>query len=282
MIVKRPNDVKSINLQIGTYSLCYKKLAIFRSPTTTYFVGGTQNFSQPTHHIFTARHVSPILHFSEEHLEIPIQSGNRKDEIINFLKSHYSDSGISFKMKAFGLLGLIKFTQGYYAVVIEEAEVIGTITEHEIYEVKRCKMLSLFSKSSEKKDERKYRDHMKKYLSNENPDFFFSYTYDLSKNLQDNFMFSLKDKQDFRVFYESEELPNFQWNGFLRRNFEKVNGGLESGKWVIRMMHGSFQQMKIQLYSNVLSFSLIGRRLTQNAGTRYNRRGLNEEVSKKE
>jgi hypothetical protein len=44
------------------------------------------------------------------------------------------------------------------------------------------------------------------------------------------------------------------------------------------MIHGSFEQMNLKLYSYTMSVSLIGRRLVQNAGTRYNKRGLNSQV----
>ena len=218
------------------------------------------------------------LQMREDNIHIPIEGRNRKDEIVSFLRNRYKESSINFVMKAFGLLGFIKFTGGYYAIMIDDAEIVGKIMMHEIYEVKKCKMVKLFGNPPDKKREARYADQMRKYLSNEKPDFFFSYTYDMTKNLQDNFIYSMKDKQIYKAFYQRDDMPVFQWNHFLYKNFSTVSGFLNPDKWIVKMIHGSFEQIQIQLYSNVLSVSLVGRRLVQNAGTRYNRRGLNKNV----
>lgn len=206
---------------------------------------------------------------------------NRKDEILNFLKEFYNTGSISFELKSQGLMGFIRFTAGFYAVLVDEVEVVGSIMEHEIFEVKKAKLFRLFEKSKiiEKNRENRNKEAIKKYLSSEKLDFFFSYTYDMSKNLQDNFTFSLEEQQINKDFYESRDMPHFQWNYFLKNNFvEASKKGVSPEKWVLKIFHGSFDQINIQLYSNVLSISLIARRLVQNAGTRYNKRGLNEEV----
>lgn len=184
-------------------------------------------------------------------------------------------------------MGFIRFTAGYYAVLIEDTEVVGNIMEHQILEIKKAKLFMLFDKGKiseipkeHRNRENKNREAIKKYLSNEKLDFYFSYTYDMSKNLQDNFTFSLGEQQRNREFYEEKDMPHFQWNYFLKKNFSEASKkNVESEKWVVKVVHGSFDQMNIQLYSNMLSVCLIARRLVQNAGTRYNKRGLNEDVN---
>lgn len=153
---------------------------------------------------------------------------------------------------------------------------------HDIYEVRTCSLIKLFNNSSvknKKRESRYYKDHLKKYLNNERPSFFFSYTYDLTNKLQDNFIFSIREKAALRRNQQVANTPIFQWNNYAKRCFEEATGVLSSDNWVIRMIHGSFEQIKINLYTSTLSVSLIGRRLVQNAGTRYNKRGLNSEVS---
>lgn len=188
---------------------------------------------------------------------------------------------MSFECKALGLLGFIKFTAGYYAILIEDTDLVGKIMCHEIYEVRMCKLIKLFNNnfvSNKKRENRYFKDHIKKYLNNEKPSFFFSYTYDMTSKLQDNFLFSLKEKAKYKKFYESQGMPIFQWNHFPKKCFEKATGIEKSDKWILRMIHGSFEQMNLKLYSYTMSVCLIGRRLVQNAGTRYNKRGLNAEV----
>lgn len=178
-------------------------------------------------------------------------------------------------------MGFIKFTAGYYAVLIEDTELVGNIMEHEVLEIKKARLFMLFDKGkiTEKQRESRNREAIKKYLSNEKLDFYFSYTYDMTKNLQDNFTFSLKCQQVNKEYYEGKDMLHFEWNSHLKNNFFEVsNGEVSPEKWVIKVVHGSYEQMNIQLYSSVLSVTLVARRLVQNAGTRYNKRGLNEDV----
>lgn len=203
---------------------------------------------------------------------------NRKNEIQASLRRTFSDSSISFIHQAFGLMGLIKFTQGYYAVVIDKMDMVGRVSDHEIYSVKRSSLLPLFEAKACNLEKSTYKS-LSSYLNLEKCDFFFSYSYDLSHNLQDNFIYSFKEKQPQKYFFEQGSLPNFQWNLHCSRNFESKCRGTSSARWVVRAIHGSFEQIRLELFSNIISVSLIGRRLIQNAGTRYNRRGLNSEVT---
>jgi SacI homology domain len=166
--------------------------------------------------------ISNVKIEEETHI-IPLKGGNRKDEIQSFLRSKYNDNSITFECKALGLLGFIKFTAGYYAILIEDADLVGKIMCHDIYEVRMCNLIKIFNSSSvknSKRENRYYKDHIKKYLNNEKPSFFYSYTYDMTTKLQDNFIYSLKEKADYKLFYEGEGMPIFQWNNFPKKNFE--------------------------------------------------------------
>jgi hypothetical protein len=223
----QPLDKNSLDLQLGNYNLCYRKLAIFSSTKRTIFVAGAKDFSNEYHQVFstTKDSINPV---TEEHtFRIPIKGGNRKDEIQNYLRSQFSDTGLNFECKALGLMGFIKFTAGYYAILIEDIDMVGKIMCHEIYEVRMCKLIKMFNSSSvknKKRENRYYKDHIKKYLTNEKPSFFFSYTYDMTIKLQDNFLYSLKEKSNYKKFYHDNGMPIFQWNHFPRQNFVKATG----------------------------------------------------------
>jgi len=269
-----------INLQLGYYELCYKKMAIYSNPTTIFFVGGCNYFSSEIFQIMVVKKLEIDVEVYEEEIVIPIGIKPRKEEILHFLREHYDDQSISFTRKSFGLLGFIKFTLGYYAILVDEVELVGMLASHEIFEVKKCKLIKLFDSVSNNRETRYYKDYLLKYISQDKPNFFFSYTYDLTHNLQDNFSFSMKGKEKFREIQETEELPLFQWNTFCKTSFQKATSIQNADKWTLRIIHGSYEQMNIKLYSNLLSVGLIGRRMVQNAGTRYSKRGLNEDVSK--
>lgn len=159
---------------------------------------------------------------------------------------------------------------------ITEVTQIGKILEHDIYQISHWKIESLFVCKTETSE--KELKMMRSYLEAESNKFYYSYTYDLSHNLQDNFCFSLEPNANIKNKYETTQFPVFRWNDFLSINFRNASQNtIKRDKWVINMIHGYYEEMIIEMYSNILSVHIISRRMVQNAGTRYNRRGLNPE-----
>ena len=247
---------------------------------TYYIVSGSQDFGNDEAHVCIILVDDLDIQIKEDYIQTPLTNpNNRKNEIQNCLRVKFHDPSISFIQQAFGLMGIIRFTAGYYIVLIEKIEIIGKISNHEIYSVKRSSLLKLFDNKYMNNLEKSINKTMTSYLKLEKCDFFFSYTYDLTHNLQDNFVYSFQNKQNYKEFYESDEIPNFQWNFECFKNFRKKCSETNPNKWVVRLIHGSYEQINLELFSNIINVSLIARRLIQNAGTRYNRRGLNSEVS---
>ena len=133
-----------INRQLGFYRLCYRKMAIYSSQKTIYFVGGSNSFSNPKLELLVANRLENDLEMRSEEIIVPVGSHSRKDEILNVLRTKYSDPSISFTRKSFGLIGFIKFTMSYYAILVDEVEIVGSLAGHEIFEVKKCKLIQLF------------------------------------------------------------------------------------------------------------------------------------------
>ncbi|KHJ84317.1 hypothetical protein OESDEN_15972, partial [Oesophagostomum dentatum] len=127
---------------------------------------------------------------------------------------------------AFGLLGVVRFLEGYYLIVVTKANIIANFGYHSIYKIAEVAMISIamdgLSTSTEEQ----------RYSVDLSTDFYFSYTYDLSRSLQEN---------------------------ILSADWEK---------------DGERQQL-IDLPFTKLSLTLIGRRSSQYAGTRYLKRGAN-------
>ena len=118
-------------------------------------------------------------------------------------------------------------------------------------------------------------------------DFFFSYTLDLTNFLQSTF--------------EREPVDDtFAWNDHLTSELretiildEQQRSGHDiasdippeiarkllwtSDSWLIPLIHGSFQQQRFSLLGKSISVSLLARRSRYNAGTRYLKRGVNEQ-----
>lgn len=130
-----------LNVQLGFYELCYRKIAIYSSSSTIYFVGGCNSLYSSKFNVLVAHKGATSVDISEEVVSIPVGPQPRKEEILSFLRFHYTDSGIAFTRKCFGLVGFMKFTVGYYALLADEIEKVGELANHEIFEIKKCKVI---------------------------------------------------------------------------------------------------------------------------------------------
>lgn len=281
-----PESQKHSNIlhQLGHYSLCYRKIAVYTSsnPSRLVLLSGSQDFSNEKFQVLVFKgykHKSDPLSLQERSLNIPRGNRDRRDELVEGLRFFLEDPLISFKFMAFGLAGMIKFGQYYHALFILDISQIGKILDHEIYQINKWRVEPLFHSKSPGADiEEREIKHIRNYLETETNKFYFSYTYDMTHNLQDNFCYSLEKNKDLKQKFESKDYPLFKWNDHCARHFaEAGSNSIPTDKWIIKMIHGYYEEMLVDLFGNLISIHVISRRLIQNAGTRYNRRGLNPE-----
>ncbi|KAK6106560.1 hypothetical protein QQG55_24700 [Brugia pahangi] len=176
---------------------------------------------------------------------------------------------------AFGLLGAVRFLEGYYLLVVTKARVVAMIGYHEIYKIEEVILIPLAVQGIpvNNPDELRY---LKLFQSVDlSTDFYFSYIYDLSRTLQENVLgisgwskYKQADKNETNQFSDSK----FIWNGYL---LEPLRKNAISEQWFIEVVHGYVGQQIIELPCSRLSLTLIGRRSVEYAGTRYLKRGAN-------
>lgn len=107
-------------------------------------------------------------------------------------------------------------------------------------------------------------------------DFYFSYTYNLSQSLQANFArAALVEDVDGHRDADERFTGMFVWNEYLTRPLRTALGG---DKWLLCLVHGFFQQRMLSLFGRALALTLISRRSKHFAGTRYRKRGVNDQV----
>jgi hypothetical protein len=102
--------------------------------------------------------------------------------------------------------------------------------------------------------------------------FFFSYTYDMTRSLQENFLATAS-----QPFPPPPFTDMYAWNFFLTREFEACTSTLTSHYWIMPIIHGAYVQRKIFDYGRSLNIILIARRSRHFAGTRYLKRGVSEQ-----
>ena len=102
-------------------------------------------------------------------------------------------------------------------------------------------------------------------------DFFFSYTYDITGSLQQNFL-SMTSKS----FPPPPFKDQYAWNYFQTRELEGITGTFSSYHWILPIINGAFIQRKLHDYGKVLNLTLLARRSRHFAGTRYLKRGVSD------
>jgi len=95
---------------------------------------------------------------------------------------------------AHGILGFVRFLKGFYIVLITQKKKVTTIGQHNIYQVKDTQIVPLFRtvSNSNREDEAKYLQIFNRIEIGTG--FYFSYTYDLTKSLQENMLRKIRTK----------------------------------------------------------------------------------------
>ena len=101
--------------------------------------------------------------------------------------------------------------------------------------------------------------------------FYFSYTYDITRSLQENFLAAKK-----KPFPPPKCKDMYAWNFFLTRELEQCTNSLTSFHWVLPIVHGAFLQRRLNDYGRCLNLTLLARRSRHFAGTRYLKRGVSD------
>jgi hypothetical protein len=188
------------------------------------------------------------------------------------------------------IFGFVKFYFGYYAILGSDYSKIGKIGEFIINRVEKLKLLPLFHVSPTNV----YLDLESKYLTifkNFDPSrqVYFSYNYDLTKTLQRNFVENLKkevvknfddnfkkiDEKSNKVFNLKKSTNNsFLWNHFHIKEFYNI---LQNKIWIVNFIYGFIEQVECLNYGLRFLVTVIARRNRHYAGTRYLKRGINDD-----
>lgn len=215
-----------------------------------------------------------------------------------------SSGGLKPIVKAYGIVGFVRFLDCYYLTLITRRHKVGNIGGNGVYTIKSTETFPL--KPAEKVGNTDHPDNhadpSSMLLSMWNrgkrsvglgltnreiaelryqglyqvvdltKNFYFSYTYDLTRSLQENFLATTS-----QPFPPPPVKDMYAWNFFLTRELEECTNSLTSYHWVMPIIHGAFIQRKLIDYGRSLNLILIARRSRHFAGTRYLKRGVSEQ-----
>jgi hypothetical protein len=183
--------------------------------------------------------------------------------------------GMNQVAKGVGILGFIQFLNGYYLYFITTAKPVGLIGKHVIYQITGVDSIYIPSipNLENSVSDTKYRNLFS--VLDVTKDFYFSYTYDISHSLQKN----MNPLTRATKLFSYQKM--FVWNRYLLAPLEEFildsNSPEKSAEWHLTVIHGFFIQQKMDVVGSSIECTLISRRSSYFAGTRYLKRGLNEQ-----
>lgn len=192
------------------------------------------------------------------------------------------EGGIHKVTQAFGLLGFIKFTRGYYLSVITKCSQVAVLGGHFIYHVDETKLIPLefdYRRPDKYSDEDRLLSIFK-YLDL-GKTFYFSYTYDITNSLQTNILRHRTDTVIYRDFNKKQHIwgtgvnERFIWNNMLLKPIlNQVD--FATFDWFQPIIHGFVDQANISIYGRKIYITIIARRSHHFAGARFLKRGVND------
>ncbi|XP_042842904.1 polyphosphoinositide phosphatase isoform X7 [Panthera tigris] len=238
----------------------------------------------PFSHVYTQQEVRELLG--------RLDLGNRTK------MGQKGSSGLFRAVSAFGVVGFVRFLEGYYIVLITKRRKMADIGGHAIYKVEDTNMIYIPNDSVRitHPDEARYLRIFQNVDLSSN--FYFSYSYDLSHSLQYNLtvlrmpLEMLKSEttqtrqESFDIFEDeglitqggsgvfgisSEPYMKYVWNGEL---LDIIKNTVHRD-WLLYIIHGFCGQSKLLIYGRPVYVTLIARRSSKFAGTRFLKRGAN-------
>ncbi|XP_047308750.1 phosphoinositide phosphatase SAC3-like [Impatiens glandulifera] len=202
--------------------------------------------------------------------DLATYSGRECSDLLRRIhEGNKATGGLKFVTACYGIIGFIKFLGPYYMLIITRKRQIGSICGHNIYAVSKSEIVplensNLLGNTVNARSENRYKKLL--CMVDLTKDFFFSYSYHVMRSLQKN----MSQKDSGPVLYDTM----FVWNEYLTRGIRNL---LHNTLWTVALVYGFFKQATLSTISGKdFILTLIARRSRHYAGTRYLKRGVNE------
>ncbi|XP_063704521.1 polyphosphoinositide phosphatase [Culicoides brevitarsis] len=268
------------NIKFHNYISSIQKVVVYETRARLYLVGS--NNKESRFRLLEIDRTSPDLKYFEHQGEF------EKRELVRLLPSNLKDCR---PISAYGVLGFVRFTSCHYLILVTKRTMCALIGMHIIYTIKDTVMIKINEGRGVGMNpmEQKF---LKLFTNVDmNSNFYFSYSYNLSRTLQYNMApprfiepdglsrqnvdgivwesMEAKSRMDFSVRGTSRK--RFIWNEFL---MQPVKGKIHPD-WLLEITHGFVSQSHISIFGRPIYVCLIARRSNRFAGTRFLRRGAN-------
>ncbi|XP_058447732.1 polyphosphoinositide phosphatase [Malaya genurostris] len=255
-----------------------QKVALFETKSKLYLIGS--NSKETRFRILEIDRKSPNLSIHENASEL------KKGDIRLFLQTRSYTRSIS----AYGVLGFVKFLEGYYLILVTKRTRCAFIGKHIIYTIKDTAMIRVNEQPTGKQVHPLEQRYVKMFSNVDlKSNFYFSYSYDLTRSLQYNVStpkfvgVQCKIEQDEPIEWKNVtgekstyafrgvSRDRFVWNAYLLKPMECIM----HKDWKLEVIHGFVSESSISIFGRPIYVCLIARRSTRFAGTRFLKRGAN-------
>ena len=188
-----------------------------------------------------------------------------------------ASGGLKLKCSTWGLLGFIRFTGAHYMLLITKRSQVAVIGGHYIYQVDGTELVSLSAPSSSRfktLDVEEGRFVSILHNLDLSRSFYFSYSYDVTRTLQDNILHERRTLQRRRSPLASHHNLMFVWNTHLLGPALSVLRNTYD--WCLPLIHGFVDQSTLSVYGRTIHITIIARRSRFFAGARFLKRGAND------
>ncbi|ETW81555.1 hypothetical protein HETIRDRAFT_318364 [Heterobasidion irregulare TC 32-1] len=249
--------------------LGYNKFILYENRLRFYIVAS--NTSDSYHRIVK------VDRTCQEELEViedeAVYSGKQMTAMLKMLDDGNKTSGGLGKPKVFfGIVGFIKFTAGWYMILITKRSVVALLGGHYLYHCENTEIVPICSSHRVDRpgEEQRLMNIFKQVDMSKN--FYLSYTYDLTSTLQSN----LTSQNTSGSSWSFNNRYAWNYRMFMAAFSDQDKSRMKS-HWVLPLIHGHVDQAKLTVLGRVIYVTLIARRSRHYAGARYLRRGVNDE-----
>ncbi|KAJ7491226.1 SacI homology domain-containing protein [Mycena latifolia] len=201
-------------------------------------------------------------------------SGKQMSAMLKMLDDGNKSSGGLGKARVFfGIAGFIRFTAGWYMILITKRSYVALLGGHYLYHCENTDIVPVcFNHKIDKPaEEQRLMNIFKQVDMSKN--FYFSYTYDITSTLQHNLTGSSRSVQGDWPFND-----RYAWNfHMMTAAFGNEEHPHLKPYWILPLVHGHVDQAKLTVLGRVIFVTLIARRSRHYAGARYLKRGVNDE-----
>ncbi|CAL5873255.1 uncharacterized protein PFLUO_LOCUS7524 [Penicillium psychrofluorescens] len=206
-----------------------------------------------------------------------------KKEMVQLLDAiddgNKSSGGLVQRCSAWALLGFIRFTGAYYMLLVTKRSQVAMLGGHNVYQVDGTELISLtaadssWTKTEKHSEEARYITILN-YLDLSRS-FYFSYSYNITRTLQQNICRERKGHQDgLPKRLPPDYSTMFIWNHHL---LGPAAASLKNPyEWCLPIIHGYVDQSKMSVFGRTVYIAIIARRSRFFAGARFLKRGAND------